>query len=52
MASVDCKGLQPLAANSSRTCTVTEVGGRTVGVTYVVSAVRGDGYSYEVNLGG
>lgn len=52
VASVDCKGLQRLEANSSRKCTVTEVGGKTVGVTYVVSAVRGDGYSYEVNLGG
>ncbi|MFI5775811.1 DUF4333 domain-containing protein [Nocardia sp. NPDC051570] len=47
---VDCKGLQKLEPNSSRKCTVTEAGGKNVPVTFVVSAVKGDQYSYSVGL--
>jgi|GEM_PF-3829327 len=51
VASVDCKGLQKLEANSVRKCTVTEVGGKSVPVTFLVSAVAGANYSYEVGIG-
>ncbi|MBF6330970.1 DUF4333 domain-containing protein [Nocardia transvalensis] len=50
VAGVDCKGVQKLEDNSSRTCTVTETGGKSVGVTFVVSGVKGNQYSYEVGL--
>ncbi|MFF0492330.1 DUF4333 domain-containing protein [Nocardia sp. NPDC004068] len=50
VAGVACPGLQKLEANSSRKCTVTQVDGRTVPVTFVISAVKGDQYSYSVGL--
>ncbi|RDI67327.1 DUF4333 domain-containing protein [Nocardia pseudobrasiliensis] len=47
---VDCQGLQKMEANSSRKCTVTEASGKTVPVTFVVSAVKDDQYSFSVGL--
>ncbi len=49
VASVDCKGLQKLAAGSTRDCTVHEVGGKTVPVTLKILNVKGTEYSYEVD---
>lgn len=51
VAAIDCKGLQKLEVNSVRKCTLTEVGGKSVPVTFQVSAVAGDKYSYEVAIG-
>ncbi|MGF6882413.1 hypothetical protein ABIA39_001355 [Nocardia sp. GAS34] len=51
VASIDCKGLQKLAVDSTRKCTVNEVGGKSVPVTFQVSAVTGEKYSYTVNIG-
>jgi hypothetical protein len=42
--------VQKIEANSSRKCTVTETGGKTQNVTFMVTAVNGEKYSYEVAL--
>jgi hypothetical protein len=49
VASVDCSGLQKLEVNSVRKCTVHEVGGKTVPVTFQIIQVSGSKYSFEVD---